>query len=83
MLKAFFVLEIFICLSWLFGYLEKQLDKEVKVNLKFMTSENRQQIITIRILANILRMKVNQGIKFGQLMGSNVRNIFLQKLCRK
>ena len=42
MLKAFFVLEIFICLSWLFGYLEKQFDKEVKVNLKFMTSENRQ-----------------------------------------
>ena len=34
MLKAFFVLEIFACFSWLFGFLEKPLDKKAKVNFK-------------------------------------------------
>ena len=34
MLKAFFVFEIFAFLSWRFGYVEKQLDKEAKVNFK-------------------------------------------------
>ena len=34
MIKAFFVLEIFIFLSWLFGYVEKRLDKKAMVNFK-------------------------------------------------
>ena len=34
-LKALFVLKIFIFLSWLFGHVEKQLDKTAKVNFKF------------------------------------------------
>ena len=34
MLKALFVLEICMFLSWLFGYWEKQLDKEAKVNFE-------------------------------------------------
>ena len=34
MLKALFILEIFKFLSWLFGYVEKRLDKKVKVNFK-------------------------------------------------
>ena len=34
MLKALFVLEIFKFLSWLFGYVEKQLDKKVKAYSK-------------------------------------------------
>ena len=34
MLKALFVLKIFTYLSWLFGYVEKRLDKKAKVNLK-------------------------------------------------
>ena len=33
-LKTFFALEIFSYLSWLFGYLEKLLDKKAKVNFK-------------------------------------------------
>ena len=32
MLKALFVANIFIFLSWLFGYVEKQFDKEAMVN---------------------------------------------------
>ena len=35
MLNAFFVLEIFTCLSWLFGYVEKPFDKDAKVDSKF------------------------------------------------
>ena len=34
MLKALFVLERFIFLSWFFGYIEKRLDKKVKVTSK-------------------------------------------------
>ena len=34
MLKAFFALEICKFLSWLFGYVEKRLDKKAMVNLK-------------------------------------------------
>ena len=32
MLKALFVFEIFRFVSWLFGYVEKWLDKKAKVN---------------------------------------------------
>ena len=34
MLKALFVLEIFNFLSWVFGYVEKRLDKKSMVNFK-------------------------------------------------
>ena len=34
MLKALFVLEIFTFPSWLFGYVEKRLGKETKIDLK-------------------------------------------------
>ena len=88
MLKALFILEIFTFLSLLFGFVEKRLDKNVKVILvliipKFMTSQIGQQIITIHILPNISRSKDNQEMKFVQLIECNVRNIFLRKLCRK
>ena len=33
-LKAFFVLEIFTYLLWLFVYVEKRLDKKAKLNFK-------------------------------------------------
>ena len=44
-----------------------------------MTSQPQKQIIAIHILPNISRGKGNQAMKFDQLMGGNVRNIFLQK----
>ena len=34
MLKVLFVLEMFTFISWRFGYVEKGLDKKVKVNFK-------------------------------------------------
>ena len=50
-----------------------------------MTPQTRKQILTIHILpnisiSNISISKRNQTIKFGQLIGLKVRNIFLEKL---
>ena len=73
MLKALFVLDIFTFLYWLFGYVEKRLDKEA------MTSQTGQQLIAIHILRNIPRNEGNQTMKFGQLIEYNMRNIFLEK----
>ena len=44
-----------------------------------MTSQTRQQIITIQILPNISRSKGNHTVKFGQLIDYSMRNIFLKK----
>ena len=48
-----------------------------------MTQNNGQQIITIHILPNISINKGNQTMKFDQLIKQIVKNIFLQKSCRK
>ena len=48
-----------------------------------MTYQAGQQIIIIHILSNILRSKGKQTIKFGQAIKYNVRNISLQKSCRR
>ena len=48
-----------------------------------MTSQTGLQIIAIHILSNITQSKGNQTMKFSQLIESNKRNIFLQKLCEK
>ena len=44
-----------------------------------MTTQSGKQAITIHILPNISRSKGSQTIKFGQLIGHNMRNIFLEK----
>ena len=44
-----------------------------------MTSQIRQQIITIHIFPNI-SSKANQTMKFGQVIQCNMRNNFLKKL---
>ena len=44
-----------------------------------MTSQPGLQIIAIHMLTNILRSKVNQAMKFGQLLRYNTRNVFLEK----
>ena len=49
------------------------------INFKFMTSQTRQQIITIHILPNISRSKDNQTMKFGQLIDYNMKMILLEK----
>ena len=48
-----------------------------------MASQTGLQTIAIHILPNISQSKVNQTMKFGQLIEHNRKNIFLQKLCGK
>ena len=43
---------------------------------KFMTSQTGQEVITVKILPNISRSKVNQTIKFRQLIKCNI-SVFL------
>ena len=43
-----------------------------------MTSQTGQQIVTIHILLNKSRSKVNRTIKLGQLIGYNMRNAFFE-----
>ena len=42
-----------------------------------MTSQPDKQLIAIQILPNISRSKINQAMKFGQLIEYNKRNLFL------
>ena len=44
-----------------------------------MTSQTGQQIVAIHILPDISRGKDNQTMKFDQLIGSNMRNVFFLK----
>ena len=48
-----------------------------------MTPKPDKETITIHILPNVSPGKKNQTMKFGQLIGYNYRNIFLQKSFRK
>ena len=44
-----------------------------------MTSQTRQQIITIHKLSNISRSKGNEAMKFGQIVKYSARNVFFFK----
>ena len=44
-----------------------------------MRSQSRLTAITIHILSNISRRKVNQRMTFGQFIEYNITNIFLEK----
>ena len=48
-----------------------------------MMSSTGKKLITVNILPNISRRKGNQTVKFGQSIEYTVKNIFLQKSCRK
>ena len=48
-----------------------------------MKSQIEQRIITLHILPSISRNKANQAMKFDELKEHNMKNNFLQKLCRK
>ena len=64
-----------------FDHVGERLDKKAqRLISKFMTLQTKRQKITIHILPNISRSKVNQTIKFGQVIEYNMRNIFQEKL---
>ena len=77
MLKAFSVLVIFKFLSWLFGYVEKPLDKKTMVNFKVYEVTNWTANDYNTHIAQYLKSKGDQTIK--QLTEYNMRNIFLEK----
>ena len=77
-LKIIFVLEIFKLLSWLFGFVEKRLDKKAKVKFKIYDVTN-WTAVTMHILPSVSKSKGNQAMKFGQLIKYNLRIVFLQK----
>ena len=77
------VLEIFTFLSWIFCYEEKRLDKKAMVNFKVY---DVTELITNnynKLLPNIFRSKSNKSMKLGQLIKYSLRNICLEKSCRK
>ena len=73
----FFGLVVFWSLV-LYGLLRK-----LRLIQKFMMSSLGKQITAIQVLPNISRSKVNQTMKFNQLIEYKVRNISLHKSCRK
>ena len=50
---------------------------------KSMTSQLGKQTVAIQILPNISKSKGNQTMKFNKLIKYNIRNIFLDKSCKK
>ena len=48
------------------------------VNSKIHDLTDWAKRIKIRILSNISRRKINQTIKYGQLIEYNIRNIFVE-----
>ena len=84
MLKALFFLKIFqVSVMTFWSCRKKGLNRKIKLTSKFMTSQPGQQTITIHILPNISRSKLNQTMKLRQLIEYNKINIFLQKSCGK
>ena len=58
---------------------QNSLIRKIRLFSNFMTSQPGIQAIVIRILRNFWRSKGNQTLNFGQLIGCNLRNIFLEK----
>ena len=59
------------------GHAGKRL--EHKVNFKIYDVATLLSKIAMHILTNISRSKRNQAMEFGQLIESNLKNIFLEK----
>ena len=53
--------------------------RKVRLISKFVTSQPGEKIIAIHILPNISRSKVNETMKFGQLIEYNMRITLLEK----
>ena len=53
--------------------------RKIRLISKITTPKRGKQTIAIHILFNISRCKEKQGMKFGQLVAYNIKNIFLEK----
>ena len=80
--KALFALMLSRCLSFWLEFLVMQqngLIRKIMFISNFIASQPGQQTIVVPILLNISRSKGNHRMKFGQLIGCNMRNIFLEE----
>ena len=50
---------------------------------KFLMSQTGKQTFTLHLFSNVSGRKVNQTMEYGQLIEYKVRNIFLEKWCKK
>ena len=81
--KAIFVLKISnFCPDFLVMQ-ENALIRKLRSISKFMTSQIGRKIIKMHLLPNILRIKGNKSMKFGQLVEHHGRNIFFSKTMQK
>ena len=78
-LKALLIL----CLFEFLAIYKKRLDSKDQVNFRIYGVTTWLTKTTIHILPNISRSKDNHIMKFGQLIEFNMKNVFLQKSCRK
>ena len=62
-----------------FGHVKNGLMRKLMLISKSMTSQTGIQIITIVTLSNFSMIKKNQMVKFVQITGYNMKNIFLEK----
>ena len=70
-MKALFILEIFTFFSDFLVMQKNDLIRKLELITKFMMSQTGPQIITIHILPNTSSGKLNQTMKFGQLIEYN------------
>ena len=62
---------------------KNRLIRKLKLISIFVTSHTGQQIPALDILPDILKSKVNQTMKLGQLIEYDMRDIFLEKSSTK
>ena len=82
-LSPFYSEDISVFVTTFWSCRESGLIRRIRLTSKFMASQPGLQTIVIHILLNISLSKGNQTMKYGQLIEYNMRNTFLQKLCRK
>ena len=75
--------DIYVFIMTFWSCIKNGLIRKIRLTSKFMMSQPGLQTIAIHILPKISQSKGNQTMKFGQLIVSNKRNTFLQKLCQK
>ena len=63
--------------------LNNGLIRKIIPNFKTYTSQTGKQTIAIHVLLNVSKKESNQTMKFGQSIGCNIKNIFLEKLFTK
>ena len=72
---------IFVVIFW--PCRKTGLIRKIKLISKVRTLQSGLQTIAIHVLSNVSRSKVNQIMKFGQVIEYNKRNAFLKKSCGK